>query len=801
MLKFGATFLTILLLTLAGLSQSDAEYKTIRSQIDEGSFAAAAESLKAWRDRDRVVFEANNYDYLLARALDRSGSTAEASAAYLAVVKRSSILREYALWHLTAIARGSGNLLLERTYLDEIASFSPDSLLAGPARQRRVISFSESGNYDQVIKLLTATAPPTPTAAPNRAERQRLALLADAYLRAGDPAKARETYSRLVTEIANPAQPDDFALAGVRGLDQLDRQTDATPLTDYDLLRRATVYQFNRDFTGARPHYAAILANFPASGLVPDAVYQTGRGYALDGSYPDSLVWYERVLEQYPDHPVAKDALLQAASVYARLGKRREAVTRYQQFITKYPNDDRLDRAYLNIIDTLRDAREESDALKWVADTRAKFKGKQPEALALFSQVRLRLATADWANALADLDALADLPDLGGPTTPGGTNRAEVAFLRAYVLEQLQRIPEAVDAYLAVPDGRSEYYGWRSNERINALAETEKGKAAIDVRLASLLATKTAGDTDAQRKTLQSAIRLTADPAQRRNLVEDLRKIYAQLPAYKNNFNFRLLDLGRHEPRTKAETAPVTDLHRQIADELLFLGLYDEAAPELEAARKPVTIAQKTDFDYTLAVLYKRGERGDRAASFVEPQWRMPADYQIELIPASVTELLYPTPYAGPLVKSGPPRGVDPRFVLSIMRQESRFRADVKSVAAARGLMQFISSTSDRIAAKLGRTSFRQDDLYDPPTAILFGSQYIADIFKLFPGQPAAVAASYNGGEDNVERWVARARTSDPDRYVPEIVFAQSKDYVYKVMSNYRMYRLLYGEDLKPQPR
>jgi hypothetical protein len=36
-----------------------------------------------------------------------------------------------------------------------------------------------------------------------------------------------------------------------------------------------------------------------------------------------------------------------------------------------------------------------------------------------------------------------------------------------------------------------------------------------------------------------------------------------------------------------------------------------------------------------------------------------------------------------------------------------------------------------------------------------------------------------------------------PDKYVPEIVFSQSKDYVYKVMANYRVYQMLYDKNLK----
>ena len=188
----------------------------------------------------------------------------------------------------------------------------------------------------------------------------------------------------------------------------------------------------------------------------------------------------------------------------------------------------------------------------------------------------------------------------------------------------------------------------------------------------------------------------------------------------------------------------------------------------------------------------------NRAVAYIEPLWKnVPADYQLELIPREQIELLYPTPYADALLKSAPERNVDARFLLAIMRQESRYRADVKSNAAARGLMQFISTTATRIAQELNKENFNQDELYHPPTAILFGSQYLSNLFKLFPNQPPAVAASYNGGEDNMTRWFARSKSNNPDRYVPEIVFSQSKDYVYKVMANYRVYQMFYDEQLR----
>ena len=104
--------------------------------------------------------------------------------------------------------------------------------------------------------------------------------------------------------------------------------------------------------------------------------------------------------------------------------------------------------------------------------------------------------------------------------------------------------------------------------------------------------------------------------------------------------------------------------------------------------------------------------------------------------------------------------------------------------------MQFVSDTAEKVAGEVGRNNFRQDDLYDPATSILFGSQYIADLFNQFPNQPAAVAASYNGGSDNMVRWLTRSKIQlyGPVRFRNTV--PQSKDYVGRVMANYRMYQL-----------
>ncbi|MBD0371202.1 MAG: transglycosylase SLT domain-containing protein [Pyrinomonadaceae bacterium] len=798
----------------------------IRVSMDGGDDVAALNELRQLAASDPAQFALNNYDYLLARLSERRGDRAGAAAAYQKLVARNSLLTEYSLWHLSQIARTMGNLVLEREQLRQLLLTAPASLLREAAEARLAESFFESGDYNSAIQLLrprAGEADKRPTA------REALSLIGQAYLKSNQQEAAREVFNTLLSKMPDATRPDDYALAAVRGLDVLDSGSaekaaspQAPQLAESEHLRRAFIYNFNRDFSAARRHYMAIVERYAQSANLSDALYQTGRTFYQESRFDESIGYFQRVSQQFPDSAGARDALAQMAAAYARTKRYDEALNTYKRIIERYTEQSVQERAYLNIIDVLRDAGRDREALEWARDTRTRFRG-QAGALALFSQARIHLTQGAWAEALADFDALMGEGDLGVGRAAGGTNKTEIAFARAYVLEQMGRADDAVGAYLSIPDGRNEYYGWRATERLRGMARAESTRASLAARLQSLRAEAqqaiSNGDAERARTAAHAALRLTEDESVRREMLDIASRAYARLPAYNRLPQFKLLPFGRQEIRQTGSTVPSKPTHKALADELLFLGLYDEGAPELavaenvaetsvaannsaETAPKPAAPSSSSSRDalYTLAVLYKRGEEADHAIRFVEPIWKtMPADFLLELAPREMVELFYPAPYRSALLEYAPQRGVDPRFVLSIMRQESRFRADAKSISAARGLMQFIPSTADQMAAQLGRKGFIQDELYAPRTAILFGSQYLGNLFKMFPGMPQAVAASYNGGEDNVARWKARARTDDPDRYVLEIAYAQSKDYVYKVLANFRVYQTLYNEQLKPR--
>ncbi len=156
----------------------------------------------------------------------------------------------------------------------------------------------------------------------------------------------------------------------------------------------------------------------------------------------------------------------------------------------------------------------------------------------------------------------------------------------------------------------------------------------------------------------------------------------------------------------------------------------------------------------------------------------------------------YPVMYRAELLRSAKSLKIDPRFVLAIMKQESSFRANAKSPAAARGLLQLVFDTALKYNKKAGYPSLNPDDLYQPSVNIAIGTVYIADLKDEFGGLYEAIAASYNGGEDNAARWLNRAKPKDAGIFTAEVGFAETKNYVYKVMGNYRVYRELYTEDL-----
>ena len=349
--------------------------------MDSGDFKAALTELNAVRESHAELVDANNYEYLSGRLHEKIGDTAAANVNYQQVIARHSLLSQYALWHLAQLTRATGDLVLEREKLRQLVATAPGSLLREAATMRLGQSFYESKDFSAAIAALR----PLGEAKTRSLAREALTLIAQSLLAAGKREEARTAFAKLVMQMPDASRPDDFALAGVRGLDTLETES-ATPatvaqLSESDHLLRASVYQFNRDFDGARRHYLALVERYPQSPTVANALYQTGRGFYLQLKYDEALKYFQRVLDQFPDSTSARDALSFTAGTYNRLKRTDEAVAAYRRFIERFPDAPNPERSYLNIVDALHEAGRHKEALDWVQQTRTRFKGQLGDSL------------------------------------------------------------------------------------------------------------------------------------------------------------------------------------------------------------------------------------------------------------------------------------------------------------------------------------------------------------------------------------------------------------------------------------
>ncbi|GEM_PF-5523481 len=154
-----------------------------------------------------------------------------------------------------------------------------------------------------------------------------------------------------------------------------------------------------------------------------------------------------------------------------------------------------------------------------------------------------------------------------------------------------------------------------------------------------------------------------------------------------------------------------------------------------------------------------------------------------------LTRLVFPMAYREIVEQWAEETGLSPEWLWAIMRQESRFNPMAVSVAGAIGLMQIIPPTAGKIAKKI-YYYFDTIDLFNPDVNVMLASYYLKFLFKQF-NDPVFVAAAYNAGEDNVDRWRKQINYSCIDEWVEEIPFDETRKYVKKVIGNWLTYNFL----------
>jgi peptidoglycan lytic transglycosylase len=164
-------------------------------------------------------------------------------------------------------------------------------------------------------------------------------------------------------------------------------------------------------------------------------------------------------------------------------------------------------------------------------------------------------------------------------------------------------------------------------------------------------------------------------------------------------------------------------------------------------------------------------------------------------LPDALRELTLPLHHEDIIRQQAAAKRLDPSLVAAVIYTESRFR-DQTSHAGARGLMQITPDTARYIARLSGGTSFQQGDLATPQINIAYGTYYLRYLLNRYDGNEVLALAAYNGGEGNVDRWVAQAQTSERALTTEAIPFAETRGYVQQVLDARVRYRSTYATEL-----
>jgi soluble lytic murein transglycosylase len=142
--------------------------------------------------------------------------------------------------------------------------------------------------------------------------------------------------------------------------------------------------------------------------------------------------------------------------------------------------------------------------------------------------------------------------------------------------------------------------------------------------------------------------------------------------------------------------------------------------------------------------------------------------------------------------------GLDVCVVYSIVRTESAFDQRDTSPAKAVGLMQVTPEAGRDTAKRFGVTYDWNRLVSDPVYNTEMGAAEVAGLLKEYRGSYVMTFAGYNAGRGRVQQWVAqhgdpRDPKVDAVDWVERIPFAETRNYVQRVMENLQIYGARFG--------
>jgi soluble lytic murein transglycosylase len=327
--------------------------------------------------------------------------------------------------------------------------------------------------------------------------------------------------------------------------------------------------------------------------------------------------------------------------------------------------------------------------------------------------------------------------------------QADFYFMTGWIALRYLNDPATASAHFAHIDDRS------ANPIVIARAHYWRGRAA-----------ETIGDSGKMRAEYQAAARQST-------------AYYGQLARAK--LGLEKIELRAPPPSDPAEgPAPTAELVH-AADMLYTLG-------ERDVVRSfAADVADQSDDVALLAALGELTSRKGDARSMLEiGKTALGRGLALDL-------------YAFPAIGVPDPNQVGPKIdrsvIYSVVRTESAFDQRDKSSANAVGLMQVTPEAGRDTARRFGVTYDWDRMVSDPIYNTQMGAAELGALLQEYNGSHILTFAGYNAGRGRVRDWVKqfgdpRDPKVDAVDWVERIPFAETRNYVQRVMENLQVYRV-----------
>ncbi len=155
-------------------------------------------------------------------------------------------------------------------------------------------------------------------------------------------------------------------------------------------------------------------------------------------------------------------------------------------------------------------------------------------------------------------------------------------------------------------------------------------------------------------------------------------------------------------------------------------------------------------------------------------------------------DVRFPLAYQQNMLASANSVTIRPEWLYAIARQESAFAQDAYSPVGARGLLQLLPSTAQRVAKRIG-VNYDQRELFQADKNITLGSNYLKELLDDFQGNHILATAAYNAGPYRVKRWLKQQGQALPyDIWIETLPFYETRNYVQNVLA----FSVIYGHRL-----